>query len=63
MAGTGLQHKTIYDILDEVDMEKSQAMALFNKAIKRISKAIRDVYMKEAEQKFEKSKTTKLLKT
>ena len=34
-------------------MEKSQAMALFNKAIKRISKSIREVYLKEAEYQFD----------
>jgi hypothetical protein len=34
-------------------MDKSQAMALFNKAIKRISKSVREVYLKEAEAQFD----------
>lgn len=44
-------------------MDKSQAMALFNKAIKRISRCIREIYLKEAEHQFDsKIKGNKAMK-
>lgn len=43
LAGLGLQHREIESVCGEIDIEVSQALALFNKSIKRISKYIKIV--------------------
>lgn len=53
MAGTGLQHKSVDEILSEVNMEASQALALFNKSITRIARNLKEIYMEDAESKFD----------
>jgi N-acetyltransferase 10 len=53
MAGTGLQHKSVDDILGEINMEASQALALFNKSITRIARNLKEIYMKDVESKFD----------
>jgi len=53
MAGTGLQHKSVEDILGEVNMEASQALALFNKSITRIARNLKEIYMQDVESKFD----------
>lgn len=53
LAGAGLQHKCLDDILKEINMEASQALALFNKSVKRIARTLKEIYMNDAEQKFD----------
>ena len=62
MAGTGLQHKSVDDILGEINMEASQALALFNKSITRIARNLKEIYMKDVESKFDaKFKSNKVI--
>ena len=47
LLGLGLQLKDIDDVTQEMDIPVNQALALFNKSVKRIAKYIRMIYETE----------------
>lgn len=61
LLGFGLQFREIEDVAQELNMEVGQCLALFTKTIKKISKAIRETFEKEARDEFA-SREAKLAK-
>lgn len=61
MLGFGLQFREIEDVAKELNMEVSQCLALFTKAIKKITKNLRSIYEKEYREEIETSEKGKQL--
>lgn len=53
LLGLGLQLKDIDNIVKEMDVPANQALALFNKSIKRVAKYIRLVFEKEVREEID----------
>ena len=54
LVGVGLQYKKIEEVGEEINVATNQLMAMFNKAMRKICKAIREVYERDIEKKEEK---------
>ena len=55
LVGVGLQYKKIEEVGEEINVATNQLMAMFNKAMRKICKAIREgIYERDIEKKEEK---------
>ena len=46
LAGMGLQHRDLNWLIREIDIDPSQILALFNKAVKKMTKHLKDIQFK-----------------
>ena len=46
LAGMGLQHRDLNWLIKEIDIDPSQILALFNKAVKKMTKHLKDIQFK-----------------
>lgn len=53
--GIGLQHKTVDELVGELDLVSSQLLGLFNRIIRRFTQFIDQVLEKAIEENFETS--------
>jgi N-acetyltransferase 10 len=56
LMGMGLQHKSVEQIAAEINLPVAQVLALFNKAIRKITNHIKGIYEKEIEKNMNQKK-------
>jgi N-acetyltransferase 10 len=58
LVGLGLQHKTVDTLTVELELPANQLLALFNKAIKKLSAALRTIIEQEIESRMDQAAST-----
>lgn len=58
LLGTGLQHKTVDVLVTELDLPANQLLALFNKAIRKLSEYLDQLCMDAVQQEIDGQRTS-----